>query len=287
MSFIFGDKPTAPDPTATANTQQNYNINAATAQNKNNSYDQTNSFGAIKYVADPNSPSGYRIDTSLNPTSQNLLDTQRNTAATLATNSAGMYSKPFDIQAAAGPTAGLLNSWNQQYLQPIFKQQDSNIEAQLRNQGLAPGSEAYNNAKNLLARNQGDVTNDYLTKNQGQAFSQAVTQYGLPLQTIQGLEGTMPGNPQFASTPTAQIQPANYAGLTQQNYQNELQNYENNVNAVGKIGTSLVGLAAAPFTGGASLAGMFAQGAGNTVGNALAPRGGFTGFTNSTNGGWG
>src|SRR5438445_12098973 len=124
MSFICGDRPRAPDPTATANTQQGYNQAAASAQNRTNSYNQSNPFGAVNYVADPNSPSGYRIDTSLNPTSQGLLDTQRNTAATLASNSAGMYSQPFDAQAAASPTAGLLNQWNRQYLQPIFGQQD-------------------------------------------------------------------------------------------------------------------------------------------------------------------
>lgn len=284
MSFLFGDKPQAPDPTATAQAQTQYNTNAATTQNKINSYDQNNSFGSIKYVADPSSPSGYRIDTSLNPTSQNLLDTQRNTALGLAQSSAGMYSHPFDLQAAAGPTAGLLNQWNQQYLQPIFKQQDSNIEAQLRNSGLPPGSEAYNNAKNLLARNQGDVTNDYLTKNQGQAFSQALTQYGLPLQTIGQLEGTMPGNPQFASTPSASIQPANYSGLVQSNYEQQMKNYENNANNMGKLLTAGAGLVAAPFTGGTSLAGMFASGAGNLFGKAMAPSGGYTGWTG---GGWG
>lgn len=257
MSFIFGDKPTPPDPGQTAAAQQDYNIKAGAAQNKGNSYDQSNPFGAIKYIADPSSPSGYRIDTTLNPTTQQFLDTQRGTATNLAQNSAGMYSTPFDLQAAAGPTAGLLNSWQKQYLDPIYQQQDSNLEAQLRNSGLPPDSEAYKNAKNLLARNQGDVTNDYLTKNQGQAFSQALTQYGLPLSTIQQLIGTMPGNPTFAQTPNSQIQPANYAGLVQSNYEQQMKNYENNVNAIGKLGTAGVGLAMAPFTGGGSLAGTF------------------------------
>lgn len=255
MSFLFGEKPKAPDPGITAAQQQQYNLDAAKTQQKLNSYDQTNAFGSVNYVPDASSPSGYRIETSLNPQSQQFLDTQRGTALDLAQNASGMYSKPFDLQAAASPIAGLLNQWKQDYLAPIFKQQDSNIEAKLRNQGLAPGSEAYNNAKNLLARNQGDVTNDYLTKNQGQAFSQALTQYGLPMETLKGLIGTMPGNPTFQSTPTASIQPANYAGLAQKSYENELQNYENNVNNIGKLGTAAIGLAAAPFTGGTSLFG--------------------------------
>lgn len=257
MSF---SAPKAPDPTQTANTQQQYNTTAAKTQNQINSYNQSNAFGDVRYVADPSSPSGYRIQTNLNPQSQEILDTQRGTIANLAKNSAGMYSQPYDLNAASAATAKNLNSWQQQYVQPIFDQQSSNLEAQLRSQGLTPGSEAYNNAKNLLARNQGDVTNDYLTKNQAQAYSQALQSYQTPLQTLSGLEQTLPGAPQFAATPNAQIQPANYAGAVQANYDAQMKNYENNWNNIGKLGTAGIGLAMAPFSGGTSIAGMFGKG---------------------------
>src|SRR3954470_7265519 len=257
MSF---SAPKAPDPAQTANTQQQYNLAAATAQNKGNSYNQSNAFGSTSYVADPNSPSGYSVNTSLNPTSQSILDTQRGTIDNLTKSSAGMYSSPFDLDAASRATATNLNNWKGAYLQPVFNQQDSNLEAQLRNQGLTPGSEAYNNAKNLLARNQGDVTNDYLTKNQGQAYSQALQSYQAPLQTIAGLEQTLPGNPTFQQTPTAQIQPANYQGAVQDAYKGQVDNYNNMWKGIGQLGTAAVGAASAPFTGGASLGGMFAKG---------------------------
>ncbi len=246
MSF---GAPKAPDPTATSNTQQQYNIGAATDQNKINSYNQSGPQGSMSYVADPSSPSGYRLQTSAGAYGTPLLGAAKD----LATNSAGMYSQPFNLDAATGATADTLNRWTGRYVQPIFDQQSSNLEAQLRNQGLTPGSEAYNNAKNLLARNQGDVTNQYLTQNEGQAFDQTKQNYQLPLQTISGLVQTgAPGG--FQSTPTAQIQPANYQGAVQSNYQNELQNYENTWNNVGKLGVATAGLAAAPFTGGTSLA---------------------------------
>jgi hypothetical protein len=256
--------PKPPDPTVTANTQQQYNTEAAKTQNQQNSYNQTNAFGSTAYVADPNSPSGYSVNTSLNPQSQAILDTQRGTIGNLAKASAGMYSSPFDLDAASRATATNLNNWKGAYLQPIFNQQDSNLEAQLRNQGLTPGSEAYNNAKNLLARNQGDVTTDYLTKNQGQAYSQALQSYQTPLQTIAGLEQTLPGNPTFQQTPTAQIQPANYQGAVQDAYKGQVDNYNNMWKGIGQIGAAGIGLAAAPFTGGGSLAGMFGGGSGIT-----------------------
>jgi hypothetical protein len=253
--------PSAPDPSVTSTAQQGYNLAAAKSQNQVNSYNQQNPYGSMSYTADPNSPSGYSLNTSLSPQQQGLLNTQvgtqgiaGQTGQDLLKNSAGMYSSPYDLNAATGQTANLLNKWQQQYVQPIFDQQSSNLEAQLRNQGLTPGSEAYNNAKNLLARNQGDVTNQYLTQNEGQAFGQALQNYQLPMQTAQSLYGmAAPTGPNFQQTPNAQIQPPNYAGQVQQNYQNQMQNYQNTWNNIGKLGAAGVGLAMAPMTGGTSL----------------------------------
>lgn len=273
MSF---SAPSPPDPTQVSNTQQQYNTQAAKTQNQANSYDQSNPYGSVNYVPDASSPSGYRVETNLSAPNQNLLDTQfgtqaiaGQTAQKLLSNSAGMYSQAPNFQALdPSKIAGQLNNWSQQYQQPIFNQQDSNLEAQLRSQGLTPGSEAYNNAKNLLARNQGDVTNQYLTSNLGNAlqaqqqnFGQQVTNYELPLATAGTLFGAAaPTAPQFQQTPTAQIQPANYAGAAQNAYQGQLSNYQNTWNNIGKLAGAGVSLAAAPLTGGTSLAGMFAKG---------------------------
>lgn len=274
MSF---SAPTPPDPTATSNTQQQYNTTAAQTQNQTNSYNQSNPYGSMTYAADPNSPSGYTLNTSLSAPNQGLLNTQFgnqgtagqtagslfNTAGNLASNAAGMYSQPYDLNAASEATAKNLNSWQQAYNQPIFDQQSSNLEAQLRNQGLAPGTEAYNNAKNLLARNQGDVTNQYLTQNQGQAYSQALQSYQTPLQTVGGLLGeatgagayAQPTGPTFANTPTAQIQPANYQGAVASNYAGQVANNNAMWNGIGQLGGAAVNLATGGGVG--NLSGMF------------------------------
>ena len=252
MSF---SQPNSPDPTAVSNTQQAYNQQAATAQNKTNSYNQVNPFGSQTYYNDPNSPSGMGLNTQLSAPLQSLFNTQTGTLNNAAQNSAGMYGSPYDLQAQTGQTASLLNSWNKQYLDPIFQQQQSNKDAQLQNQGLAPGSQAYNNAQNLLARNQGDVTNQYLAQNEPAAFAQSLAQYQLPLQTMAALKGTIPGSPTFANTPTSQIAPPNYAAAAQANFQNQQNQFQNTIGDIGQV----AGLVAAPFTGGLSmLPGMFA-----------------------------
>jgi hypothetical protein len=172
---------------------------------------------------------------------QSFLNTQLGAANNAASNSAGMYGSPYDLNAASMGTAGLLNKWNQQYLQPIFGQQQSNLNSQMQNQGLAPGSEAYNNAQNLLARNQGDITNQYLTMNQGNAFNQALQQYQLPLQTIAALKGTLPGQPTFAPTPTAQVQAPNYQQAAQNQYQAQQNQFNNMISGAGQIAGMLAG----------------------------------------------
>lgn len=294
MAFLGGlfggDAPKPPDPAQTAAAQQQYNIAAAKAQNANNSYGQSSAYGNINYVPDPSQPSGYRIVQSFSPTQQGLYDTAVGTQATagqtaqdLLRNSQDMYSQPFNGNNQA--VTDKLNQWSAQYVQPIFNQQSSNLEAELRNQGLTPGSEAYNNAKNLLSRNQGDFTVNYLKQNQQQAFDQALKEYQTPLSTIAGLYGmAAPTGINPLATPTSQIQPANYAGLVQSNYEQQMKNYENEQNNWSKLLTSGAALALAPMTGGTSLAGMFAKGAGDVIGGWAAPKGGYTGWTS---GGWG
>lgn len=257
----FGSKPQAPDPTQTANAQTQFNLQAAKDQNKTNSYNQSSAYGSFNYVPDSSSPSGYRLVQSLSPTEQGLYDTSGitralagDTASKLAANTASMYSQPFNGNNQA--VTDKLNQWTSQYVQPIFNQQDSNLEAQLRNQGLTPGSEAYNNAKNLLSRNQGDFTVNYLKQNQQQGFDQALQEYQLPLATMAGLYGIgAPQAPTQYSTPTAGIQPANYQGAVQSNYDAQMKSYEADQANMSKLITGGIGLAAAPFTGGTSLLG--------------------------------
>ena len=255
MSF---SQPAAPDATSTSLEQQGFNLQAGQQQNQINSYNQSTPYGSLNYASDPNSPSGYSANVNLSPAQQQLLNTRQgtqqtlgNTGNTLATNSSGMYSSPFDLNAASGQTANLLNNWQQQYLSPIFQQQQSNTNAQLQNQGLAPGSTAYNNAQNLLARNQGDITNQYLTQNEGQAFNQALQQYQLPLQTESTLLGSSaPQSPSFQQTPTAQVQPPNFQQAAQNQFADQQQQYQNTMSGLGQLAGAGLGLVGGGMFGG-------------------------------------
>ena len=237
MSF---GSPSPPDPTATANAQQGYNVQAAQAQQKGNMINQQTPFGSLNYANDPNAPSGYSANVNLNPQMQSIVNSLQGAGSSLASNAAGMYGSGQTPNPQT--TMDMLNKWQQANVQPIFKQQESNLTAQLQNQGLTPGSEAYNNAMNLQARNEGDVNNAFFAQNEPTAFSQSVQQYQLPLQTLGGLSAVAQGQqPNFQQTPTAQVQPANYSGIAEQNYQQQLQQQQSMMNGLFGIPTALAG----------------------------------------------
>src|ERR1700743_1823712 len=125
MSF---GAPSPPDPTATSNTQQQYNTQAAATQNKTNSYNQNSAFGSINYVADPNSPSGYTVQTQYSAPEQGLFNQYTGTQGAFGAAAPGLVNQgASDLTARANldPTAVTqqLNNWQQQYQQPIFNQQ--------------------------------------------------------------------------------------------------------------------------------------------------------------------
>jgi hypothetical protein len=247
----FNNPPSPPDPSQTAQTQQQYNLQAGQTQQQLNMVNQTNPLGSLSYTQSGTNPDGtpkYTANTSYSPQVQSLLDkylgaanTTGQTAQNLASNIQGMYSSAPDIGGTSAANLKQLTNWNDQYNAPIFKQQQSNLDASLRNQGINPGSQAWDNAQNLLARNQGDVRNQFFTQAEPISYNQAVTSYQLPLQTYSQLSGlSQPTAPNFQATPTAQIQPANFAGLTSQNYQNQLQNYQNQQAGMwGLVGTGI------------------------------------------------
>jgi hypothetical protein len=135
-----------------------------------------------------------------------------------------------------------LMGWQQQYIQPLFNQQSSNLEAKLRNQGLTPGSEAYNNAENLLARNQGDVTNQFFAQSEPLAFQQKQQQYQFPLQMISALnQGGGPPSAGFVNTPQPQVQPPNYMGTAEQQYAQQQAQYGQMMQGLFSVPTALAG----------------------------------------------
>lgn len=165
-----------------------------------------------------------------------------------------------DLDAARQRTEEALYS----RLNPQFDRDEEALRTRLVNQGIGAGSEAYgteferfNNAKNdarygaVLA---GGAESDRLFGQSLSSRQQGINEYdttrNAPLNEYIGLtSGTQVRNPQFSSTGYQGAQPVDYAGLVNQNYQNQLGQYNAKQAGSNNLMSSLFGLGGS-FLGG-------------------------------------
>lgn len=252
MSLSSPTPPTPQDPNAVAATQQGYNVDSGVASQAGSQVNQLTPYGSLTYQQSGTGPSGvplYTATTSLSPQQQQLLNTLQGTQQTagnqansLLTNANYGGQNPADVvgNMTSGNTQALLDK-ETSYLNPYFTTQTQQLDTKLRNQGLQPSPSAnpsdpsswgpYERAMNQNAQNQNQSVTGFLAQAEPAAYQQAVSSYGLPLQTAQTLLGdSQPTGPTFQNTPGLTVQPANYTGAVanyntaqQQAYQNQLQ----------------------------------------------------------------
>lgn len=222
---------------------------------------QTTPFGNLSYEITGHDANGlpiYSANTSLSPTQQDLFNRYQQTqqragqqGQDLLTNA--NFGEIPDISTRAGSIVDtnlqhFVNRWN-----PIFQQQTSQLDNQLRNQGLTPGTEAYDRAMRSLRLNQNQTIEGYLSSMEPEAYRQSVQSYQLPLTTAasliqMGQPGSLPQN--LIGTPQAQQLAAPNIGQLQQIANQQAQfNYAQQVaqnNAIMQ-GVSGLGIAALPF----------------------------------------
>lgn len=252
----MGDSPTPPDPMATATAQGDMNVKTAKTQQELNMVDQNTPYGSLKYSQAGTNADGtphFQSDVNLNPMGQQLLD-QANTnklqtgglaSKLLGSNTGALSGKPLDLGWSA--TEGKIDQLNRNTLDPQWQQNQNQFEQQMANRGVAPGSEAYDNASRNFNIGKNNAYDQMYLGGHQQAVSDLTQQYNSPLQTYSTLTtGSQPNNPSFQSTPTTGVNGVNYAGMVQDNYNQQ------NANQNAMMG-GLFGLGGAAITGGASL----------------------------------
>jgi hypothetical protein len=225
-----GSAPAAPDYTGAANATAANNLKAAQAATAANRVNQYTPYGALNY-----SQTGQ--DSQGNPmwsATQSVAPGLQPAVATSQANVSDIYQNPF--------TGGNLPSYGinpgetysnaiMRRLQPTQTQQSQMSDQQLANQGIMPGSEAYNNAKRLLAQSQNDQLtsaivggmNTGLQANQ-QQYGQNLTTYNNALANALGIKSLATPNyinPAQQQTTTG----ADILGATNAQYQNQLASY--------------------------------------------------------------
>lgn len=208
-----------------------------------NSTNQVTPYGTLTYTQtgsttyrDPYTGESYSIPTytattQLSPEQQRLYEQQtgiqsglNTTAQGLLDNVGGKLTQPVDLSRAA------LDPYiRDNFADDFNKQWDtnySNLETRLANQGIKAGSAAYTKALDDFNTSRGNAYDNFLGSMYSTAQNALLTERNQPLDELSMLLGQgRPTNPQFQSTPGGSIGPTNTAGIINQDYQNQMENY--------------------------------------------------------------
>lgn len=241
-----GKAPPAPDYVGAAQQTAAGNLEAARATAAANRTNQVTPYGNLTYTANPGTdPYGntlYTATQTLSPEQQKIYEQESQlneglmSTANKGLNYANeMLSQP-GVDMSKLPSYGInpgetYSDAIMRRLAPQIAQESEMSDAQLANQGIAQGTQAYKNAKRQLAMSQNDrqlaaITggmNVGLGANQ-QAFQQEAYNQMQPINVINALRtGSQVQNPQFANTPQqANVGGADILGATQAGYQAQL-----------------------------------------------------------------
>ena len=241
--MLFGEPetPATPDYAAAAKETAAGNLDAARAATAANRVNQVTPYGTLSYKVTGQDPYGnptWTATSALSPEQQQLYN--YDVASSLGLGKlqekglgyvSDMLSSPFDTSKLpqTGINAGeTMTDSIMRRLQPQLQQEQKSFDAQMSNQGIPVGSEAYENARRAFDQRQNDrLTSAVIQGTQtglqarGQGFSEQAYQRNEPIKTLNavrsGSQVTNPNSfyvnaPQQATTAGADMLGA--AGMT-------------------------------------------------------------------------
>jgi len=238
-----GSAPKPPDPKETGAAQTGTNIGTAIANNMMGMVNQTNPYGSINYEQtgnyvydDPYTGQTYDIPTfssnvTLTPEQQAIQDQNQGAQLNLAgmANDQSAFVRDYLAQPADFDTSaieGRLTDLARQRMDPRFEREEAALRTRLANQGIAPGSEAYNREMEALSQSKNDAYNSLYLQGRGQAFDELAHMRNQPLNEIIGmLSGTQIQSPGQANFQPQGAATTDYASLISDNYDQQLDAY--------------------------------------------------------------
>jgi hypothetical protein len=255
--------PAAPDYASAAQATASGNLDAARAAAAANRVNQITPYGNLDYTQSGTDSYGnptYTAQTSLSDVGQQLLNNQNTTSLGLGStiNSAlgnvqNTMGQPFNPNL---PSTGMNpgQSYQDAYMQrlaPQIAQSRESTTAALANQGVVPGTQAYDNAMRQQAMKENDLLLGATTQGFGvgqqanqQAYNQALTNYNLPLNTLSALRsGSQVQNPSFINAPQqATTAGADLLGASQMGYNAQMGGFNAQQASQQGLNSGLMGL---------------------------------------------
>jgi len=258
--------PAAPDYRAAAQETAQGNLEAARAATAANRVNQVTPYGNLNYTQSGTDPYGnptWTATTSLSDIGQQLLNNQNQTSLGLGSAINAQLGQVQDVMGQGFnpnlPSTGMNpgQSYQDAYMQrlaPQLAQSRESTTAALANQGIAPGTQAYENAMRQQAIKENDLLLGATTQGFGvgqqanqQAYNQALTNYNLPLNTLSALRtGAQVQNPSFVnSAQQATTGGADLLGAAQMGYNAQMGDFNAKQAAQANFNSGLMGLGGA------------------------------------------
>jgi hypothetical protein len=258
--------PAAPDYTGAAQATAAGNLAAAQTATAANRVNQVTPYGNLNYDitgTDPNGNPTWTATTSLSDIGQQLLNNQNQTSLGLGGTINSALGR---VQSTMGqefnpnlPSTGINpgQSYQDAYMQrlaPQLAQSRESTQAQLANQGIVPGTTAYDNAMRQQTMKENDLLLGATTQGFGvgqqanqNAFNQEMTKYNMPLNTLSALRsGSQVQNPTFVnSAQQATTGGADILGATQMGYNAQMGDFNAKQAAQQNLNSGLMGLGGA------------------------------------------
>jgi hypothetical protein len=262
------------DPVTTANAQTQANKDAAYYNAQLENMDQFTPYGSLTYknIGDVNNPK-WQSTINLSPEQQQLynLGVQGDTALSNLGNEQiarirESVSSPYSYDGLPSLDNTAAQDAIYSRLEPKFAQDEEALRTRLINQGIAPGSEAYNREMNTFNQAKNDARTQAILSGQQYnlaARNQGINEYNAirnaPLNEYNAFtSGAQVQNPTFTSGGNSGISPTDISGITNA-YNNARQASSNNtMNSLFGLGGQLGGSFLGSDAGSAAVAGLFA-----------------------------
>jgi hypothetical protein len=259
--------PAPPDPQETSAAQTGTNVSTSIANSVVGAVDQNTPYGSLSYDqtgthewTDPFTGEQYSVPTwaattTLSDAQQGILDSNNATSQNLADTAVERSGFLQDYLSGAGLDPNEIDNklyeMGKKRIDPRMEQMREATHTRLANQGIAPGSEAYNREMSLVGQQENDAYNELSLRGRGQALSEVASMRNQPINEIIGLlSGTQIQNPNVQMSQPAQMPYVDNAGLINQNYAQQYGNYAQQVNSRNQLFGGILGLGAGALSGG-------------------------------------
>lgn len=267
MSMFKADPVTPPDPKVTADAQAGMNRDTATASQLTNMTNQVGPDGSLTYgQTGSNSYVGadgktvtipqFTATTSLSPGGQQIHDTNLQTQLSLAGIGKDQASKiggilGTNVNLNNDAVEGRLMDLGSKRLDPMFARNEDALRTRLTNQGLQPGSQAWNAEMTNFSQGRNDAYDQLLLKGRQQSVDEIMAERNQPLNEITALlSGSQVSQPKFTATPQTQVAGVDYGGMVQNQFQGQLQQQATQQAGANALMGGLFGLAGSAATAG-------------------------------------